>query len=212
MAQLFADLGKELRIVSLHLGEKLPASLESVEAAVIMGGYMNVYQEKEFPYLADEDNFIKQALRDNVPLLGICLGGQLIAKAAGAPVTCAPRPEIGWDKVTLSEEGLKDPLFKGFHNPVIVFQWHGDQFALPQDAVLLASSPVCNQAFRLGKAAYALQFQIVMTKEMINAWFGELSKEDQKKYQAILPETTKLFPDSVTQASQFVKNFLRILK
>ncbi len=210
MAQLFADSGKELRVVSLHLGETLPASLGSVEAAVIMGGYMNVYQEKEFPYLADEDRFIKQALRENVPLLGICLGGQLIAKAAGGPVTRAPRSEIGWDTVTLTADGLKDPLFHDLKNPVTVFQWHGDQFALPQNAVLLASSPVCNQAFRIGNNAYALQFHIEMTEEMIRSWFSELSPDDRGKYQTILTDTTRLFPDSVIQARQFVKNFLSL--
>ena len=102
------------------------------------------------------------------------MGGQLLAKALGAPVTANAVPEVGFDTVALCDAGRVDPLFRGLPSPLPVFQWHGDTFALPEGAMHLATAPLrANQAFRYGARAYGLQFHVEVTGAMITAW-GEL--------------------------------------
>jgi GMP synthase-like glutamine amidotransferase len=117
----------------------------------------------------EEDLLIKKAISRGVPVLGICLGAQLIAKAGGAKVWKGSKKEIGWYPVRLTKEGRDDPLFKGFGEMLTVFQWHGDTFDLPEGGVLLAKNDIYNQAFKLG-SAYALQFHLEVTGEMISQW------------------------------------------
>src|SRR6185436_14634873 len=118
---------------------KLPDDFSNIEAVVSLGGPMNVYEEDKFPFLKEEDRFLKKAIKEEVPLLGICLGSQLMAKACGVKVFKSPVKEVGWFKVQLKEAGQKDPLFKSVTPEFDVFHWHEDMFEIPKDGMFLAT-------------------------------------------------------------------------
>jgi GMP synthase-like glutamine amidotransferase len=174
LGEFFQGLGWDLVRLALYRGDELPENLDSAAGVVILGGPMNVYEEEEYPFLKEEDMFIKKVLREEIPFLGTCLGAQLLARACGAAVTKSPHREIGWYDVELTEEGRRDSLFRGLGPTLPVFQWHEDTFALPDGAVLLASGKVCrHQAFRVGRRAYGLQFHMEVTADMVKAWSGK---------------------------------------
>ncbi|MFZ3209856.1 MAG: gamma-glutamyl-gamma-aminobutyrate hydrolase family protein [Geobacteraceae bacterium] len=157
-----------------------PANLDGCGGLIIMGGPMNVYEEDKYPFLKDEERLIKEAFSRRLPVIGVCLGAQLMAKAAGAKVSGGGNKEIGWYPLYLTEEAVEDPVFNPLPKEVEVFQWHGDTFEIPRGAARLASSTLFpNQAFRLGKNAYAFQFHIEVTQEIIEDWInindGELA-------------------------------------
>jgi len=169
LEDIIVDEGFNYRYVKIFKGEKIP-SLDNYRGILILGGPMGVYDDKKYPFLKEEISIIKEAFLQGKPLLGICLGCQLIAKAFGAKVYAGHKKEIGWYRVRLTKEGQKDFLFRSFHQSFPVFQWHGDTFDLPKKAIRLATSTLYkNQAFKVGNI-YALQFHLEMTDEMINAW------------------------------------------
>ncbi|MBN2580421.1 MAG: gamma-glutamyl-gamma-aminobutyrate hydrolase family protein [Pirellulales bacterium] len=155
-----------------HLPERL--DFERLSGMVVMGGPMNVDQIDKYPFLAAEVPWIQEVLARHLPLLGICLGSQLLAKACGAKVYPNRLKEIGWYPLELTTAGIADPLFRDGDPRPTVFQWHGDTFELPRGAVHLAQSPQCrHQAFRVGQNAYGLQFHLEMTAEMIDDWLAK---------------------------------------
>ncbi|HTZ11087.1 MAG TPA: type 1 glutamine amidotransferase, partial [Candidatus Margulisiibacteriota bacterium] len=111
IAEFFRHTAWDFSTVELSKGQKLPGYLDGLEAIISLGGPMNVYEEEKHPFLKEEDSFLKEALRQEIPVLGICLGAQLLAKAASARVNKAPQKEIGWSTVTLTEEADCDPFF-----------------------------------------------------------------------------------------------------
>src|SRR3990167_988911 len=110
-----------LKTVDLHKGDVLPKDLNGIEAVVSLGGPMNVYEEDKFPFLKEEDAFLRKVIREEIPALGICLGSQLIAKASGAKVVKSPVKEVGWFKIDLQKSAQADPLFKGLDQEVDVY-------------------------------------------------------------------------------------------
>jgi GMP synthase (glutamine-hydrolysing) len=146
-----------------------PPDLAASAALILMGGPMSANDDED--YLRAELRLIEAAMRAGKPVLGICLGAQLMAKAMGARVFRNPVKEIGWFPLYLSEAAASDPLLSGLANPTTVLQWHGETFDLPAGAIHLASSELCrNQVFRYGSQVYGLQFHIETTPEMIADW------------------------------------------
>ena len=144
---------------------------ETIQGVVVMGGPQSVYEGATYPWLAREMAWLRDALKAERPILGVCLGAQLLAAALGAKVTKAPQKEIGWYPVMREPGADGDAMFAPFGQTETVFQWHGDTFALPKGAVRLASSPLCaQQAFRYGAHAYGVQFHVEVTEAIIRAW------------------------------------------
>ena len=169
--EYFHKRGYELQIVALDEGDPMPRDLSDIQAVIIMGGPMNVYEEDKYPFLKDEDFLIKRLVKEEIPFLGICLGSQLLAKASGGNVDKSPVKEVGWFKVKLDAEGKLDPLFKGLADEIDVFHWHEDMFTIPFTGLRLATAEGCpNQALKIGKNAYGLQFHVEVTEEIITSW------------------------------------------
>jgi GMP synthase-like glutamine amidotransferase len=162
-------------IETIHVKkDKIPKELDKYAGIVILGGYMSVYEY--LPYLNEELDLIKNANNLQVPQLGICLGSQLIAEALGGRVYKGKQKEIGWYNVVINNEGRND-IFKGIsNNNIKVFQWHGDTFTLPSSAVLLASSNLYPQAFRLG-SSIGILFHLEVTSQMIHDWTKDYGSE-----------------------------------
>lgn len=173
--------GVDLRVVRVDRGEPVPASLDT-GGLVVMGGPMGVYQADRHPHLRAEIELIQHALRQDRPVLGICLGSQLLAAAMGARVYPAPAKEIGWYDITLLPAASDDALFRGVDAPFPALHWHGDVFDLPEGAVPLAASALTPlQAFRAGSTAYGLLFHLEadrpQVEEMCHLFAGELTAE-----------------------------------
>ena len=161
--------GKDYNITCtrLYMDEPLP-ELKGIDCLIVLGGPMSVNDEADFPWLAAEKQFISAAIESDMPVLGICLGAQLIACSRGAEVYRNASKEIGWFKLeSVSSGGAM--VFK-FPEEVLAFHWHGETFSLPEGAVQLASSRKChNQAFQLGENVIALQFHLESTPESVRA-------------------------------------------
>ena len=176
----------QIQYLDLFQNSSIPKEPTDCEFVISMGGPMNVDETDRYPFLKLEREFIQKAIQAEKPVLGICLGAQMIARALGAQVYPGPQKEIGWYPIQLSNAALKDILFQAFpvRNPT-VFQWHGDTFDLPEGATLLASSRLYpNQAFRYGNSVYALQFHIEITPEMLLDW---LLKGDEELHSLTPP-------------------------
>ncbi len=124
--------GARLQVVRLYQGDRLPEDTSELHAVISMGGPMNVYEEDKYPFLREETSFLHRMINADMPVLGICLGAQMIAKAAGARVTRSPKEEVGWGLVRLTDAGRSDVLFQGLPQTLEVLQWHGDMFHIPE--------------------------------------------------------------------------------
>ena len=179
---------------------------------IILGGPMNVDDESEYPFLAAEKAFIRELIRKEIPLLGICLGAQLIAQAAGGRVYKADEEELGWYQVALTEEGERDTLFQGFPRSYAVFQWHGYTFDIPPHGKWLVTAAGCpNQGFKIGKRAYGIQFHLEADAAMINEWLAsDRNAGSGSSLTIIEEETSEKSADGLRWGKQLLANFLAI--
>jgi GMP synthase (glutamine-hydrolysing) len=184
--------------VRIHDGQAPPKEMRGAGGLVVMGGPQTVYQPDRYPYLRDELRLIEEALKENKPILGICLGSQLLAAALGAKVYRNTDREIGWYRVRLSDSAKDDRLMHGLATEFTAAHWHSDIFDLPAGATALASSdrtPV--QSFRYREKAYGLLFHAEMTAEILAALiaeFGEGLKRVGIDGDAILADAPKHLP------------------
>lgn len=147
-----------------------PALSEATDLLVVLGGPIGAYEEATYPYLADELRLIERCLRDEIPVLGICLGAQLMARALGVKVYPGQK-EIGFSPITLSDAGRRSCLRWITDANGVVLHWHGDTFDLPATAQRLASTPATlNQAFAVGGYALALQFHLEADPACFERW------------------------------------------
>jgi GMP synthase-like glutamine amidotransferase len=164
--------GLEYEYVDLPSDANRPLDLKAAGGLIFMGGPRSVNDDLD--YVRREIEVIRQAAHRGFPMLGVCLGAQLIAKALGARVYRNAVKEIGWFPVRWREAAAEDALLAGLPNPATVFHWHGETFDLPEGAVWLASSGACrHQAFRCGGNIYGLQFHLEVTPGMIAGWIEE---------------------------------------
>jgi len=199
------------RVLCLDSDARLPRP-EGFTHIILLGGPMNVYEEDRYPFLKDEDLFIKEAVQRGKFILGICLGAQLIAKALGAKVFKAPVKEIGWFDVSLTEIGLQDPLFSDLPKTFPVFQWHEDTFEIPRSAKLIAtSSSIPHQAFRYADNAYGLQFHLEVTEEMIQEWMRTY-EEQLKGSQPPLFSKLKILTDTEIEIETYTRRGMTFLE
>jgi GMP synthase-like glutamine amidotransferase len=171
------ERGLFLDVRRLDQGDSIP-NPDRVEGLVVMGGPMGAYETDKYPYLAQECRLIRELAHRNRPVLGVCLGAQLLASALGANVYPGQQAEVGFGSVDLTAEGKQDFLFEPVEGPVPVFHRHGDTFDLPARAVLLASSKqYLHQAFRFGSRAYGLQFHVEPDSETWSGWREQLPNQ-----------------------------------
>jgi GMP synthase (glutamine-hydrolysing) len=164
------ERGTELHRVELDEGDPLPDWRE-FDGMVVMGGPMGACDDADHPWLVDERRVIGEAVRAGQPFFGACLGSQLLAASLGARVYTGAAPEVGVLDVELTPAGRDDPLLAELPPSFPTLQWHSDSFDLPLGAVGLATSPAyANQAFRVGAAAYAVQFHVEVTSDMAAEW------------------------------------------
>ncbi|MGE0616402.1 MAG: type 1 glutamine amidotransferase [Bacteriovoracia bacterium] len=168
---LLKKAGFKIRYLNFGRDGGLKPELEGYNGLIILGGPMGVYEADHYPHLREEMRGIEQALKLGIPILGICLGSQLLAQVLGATARKHERREIGWYEVSLTQEGQADPLFAGCRPREMIFQWHGDTFDVPRDARHLAFTSGCaSQAFRYGEKVYGLQFHLEVDQPMIERW------------------------------------------
>ena len=210
--------GWTMKTFHLYRGEPVPSDWRSYDLLVVMGGPMNVYEEETYPFLTEETRVIDNALTEGFPVIGFCLGAQLMAKASGAIVVKGPKKEIGWYPVRLTEQGMEDPLLKLFPNKFVVFQWHGDIFELPGSAVrLVTSSGYFNQGMRLGSVSYGFQFHFEITRDMIAEWLKtgkqEIEEMDDKDLPGIiLANSDRYLPPLHSLGGSFFNNYLDMIE
>ncbi len=207
--------GVPYRVIDLEEGEELPQDLSRVKAVVVLGGPMNVDEEDKYPFLKEEDLFIQKVLKKGLPFLGICLGSQLLAKAAGAKVVKSPVKEIGWYTVQITADGKNDPLFAGFSELDPIYHWHGDMFNIPTGGQLLATAEGCpHQAFKAGPNAYGIQFHVEVTDKSIKEWCDEYIANDlpgrPEHAVSMMQDYFKYKSAFDRQARTLYQNFLRI--
>lgn len=210
---------------SLMINEEtlFPSStkLEEYGGFIVLGGPMGVYEERQYPWIKKELMMIQEMLRQKKPILGVCLGAQLLAKASGGRVTQGVKPEIGWFPIRLDDWFYKrNPLFFQIDHtkPHMVFHWHGDTFDIPTEGYRLAwNENYMNQAFCFNGNAVGIQFHVEMTEDMIKDWLSdEVSRMKIMAYggdpDKILAEIPKYLPGLKDLAHKIFYGFASLIR
>lgn len=184
------------------------------DAMIVFGGPQNANEEDKYPYFLQEKDALHKAIVQEIPVLGICLGGQLLASVLGGTVKKHTLTEIGFSEVQCTD----DPLYAGLTKQQMVYQWHEDTFSIPAGAVRIATSEKTeNQAFRYGRNAYGIQYHIELTPTMLNTWLHEPSLKQEitgalgeDEYKRIVSERPRFYARYREHTRVMFENFLRI--
>jgi GMP synthase-like glutamine amidotransferase len=172
-----------------------PPAGGDVDALMIFGGSMHVDQNDEHSWMDSEKRFIRDHLERGTPILGVCLGSQLLAEAAGAHPHRMPEPEVGWYEIEITDAGAADPVVGPLAPSAELFEWHHYAAPLPPRAVELARTPACMQAFRIEeKPAWGLQFHAEVTRESLFGWLDGWDESEAR--------LTSLDPEAIRSASE----------
>lgn len=194
------ELDLPYKSISLSEGDNLPV-LSEVAGVISMGGPMSAYHLEDFPFLDDEMVFLQKIVKEGIPFLGICLGGQILAQAFGAEVKRGEK-ELGWLSLYKTEAGDNDLLLKDLELPVL-FQYHYDEMDVPKSAVHLLRSDLCqNQAFRLGNNAYGIQFHPETNVDMLESVFVEYQDK-------LSPQELEMIREDMENRTQKGREFLK---
>lgn len=216
---MIRDRGHRIRYVNFHREPDARPDISRYNALIVLGGPQMPDQCDIYPHLTIEMRCIEAALKRDIPVLGICLGAQLLACTLGGGVQALPRWEIGWYDLKPTAQTAADPLFCGLVQPHPVFQWHGYTFDIPAGGTHLARSDSCeNQAFRYGANAYGLQFHLELDERLINRWLNHPQYQEDlntagrgQDVATIRQQTHKLIGQSVALSYELFGQFLKPL-
>ena len=196
-ADEMADRGVELHEWLLsERGTGPQLEIAEYDAVLTFGGAMHGDQEDRHPWLRFEKDFLAAMIDDRMPVLAVCLGSQLLADAAGGSTRRASEPEIGWHGVEVTEEGKADPVIGPLAPSFEAFQWHSYEALLPEGAVILARSPVCVQAYRVGEVAWAIQFHAEVTAADAAKWIDDYRSDEDAVRIGVDPEALRVETDT----------------
>jgi GMP synthase (glutamine-hydrolysing) len=165
-----------------------PADPHGYDAVLTFGGAMNVDEEDRHPWLHAEKQLLGELLAAGTPLLGVCLGAQLLSEAAGGSATRAREPEIGWFAVEVTAAGAEDPVIGPLAPRFEAFEWHSYECGLPDHAAVLARTPVCAQAYRVGETAWGIQFHAEVATADVEKWISGYRQDPDAVRIGIDPE------------------------
>ncbi|HTV56379.1 MAG TPA: gamma-glutamyl-gamma-aminobutyrate hydrolase family protein [Terriglobia bacterium] len=198
IADELASAGCNVQLVLAFDGQPVPQRPDDSDGLVVMGGPMGLYERDRYPFLQDEIHLIENALEEHKPILGICLGSQLLAAALRTEVKRGRQKEIGWHSVHFTEQARLDPLLTGIGQPVTALHWHGDIFEIPSGAVRLAYSELTEcQAFRYRENAYGFLFHMELTAEILRGMvttFADELRQEGIDGQEIIQAATEYMP------------------
>jgi GMP synthase-like glutamine amidotransferase len=207
LTRLIQDEARICHVCRPYAGEHW-GDLSSICAIVVLGGAMSSCDTDRFPFLIEVKRLMERAIRADLPLLGICLGGQLLADVAGGKVLHKRCGEHGMHEVSLTREGRRDTLFSNLPERFAVFQWHDDSFLLPENAVLLAGSVQCpHQAFRLGTQIYGVQFHPEVDDPIVANWSAD--NPSATEYREDFARHGLSGPD--VPSAMLLRNFIRMV-
>ncbi len=215
LAEVMADAGVEIGVAHPYDGTALPRDLRDFSGLALGGGGQSAWEVEAHPYLEREAELVREAVRAGKPVLGLCLGGQIMARALGAQVRRAAKKEIGFFPVTLAEAAESDPLAGLFPRTFGAAHWHGDIFELPTGAVGLASTNMTrHQLFRFGERCYGFQFHPEMTPTL----FKELVRDEEEWFRtegldadALVQEAAEVLPTLEPSARAFFRAWAGLL-
>ncbi len=190
-ANAMRERGIELDEWQIPGGGSPPGDPFGYDAVLTFGGAMHADQEDRHPWLRDQKALLRELLDRGVPLLGVCLGSQLLAEAAGGRAVRASEPEIGWLEIELTQAGADDPLIGPMAPGFVGFQWHSYESELPPGATALAHSPVCLQAYRVGELAWGIQFHAEVALADLESWIDDYMTDDDAVRIGLDPEALR---------------------
>jgi GMP synthase (glutamine-hydrolysing) len=193
---VFADemLSRGVELDEWRIGERgtgPPREIDAYDAVLTFGGAMHADHEGEHPWLRFEKDFLAAMVEDGKPVLAVCLGCQLLAEAAGGSARRASEPEIGWLDVELTLEGKSDPVIGPLDPGFTAFQWHSYEALPPEGAVILARSPICAQAYRIGERGYGIQFHAEVTAADASKWIDDYRSDEDAVRMGLDPDALR---------------------
>jgi GMP synthase (glutamine-hydrolysing) len=207
--------GFDVRMLDAFRREPFP-DLADISGIVAFGGAQHADDVETHPYLLDERDLLHEATERGVPVLAICLGGQILALAKGAALRPSPVIEFGYTPITPTGAGRTDPIMSVWEPGDRVFHWHEDMFDVPEGATLLLEGEhVRNQAFRFGEAAWGLQFHPEVTAEVIEGWLGIAGDTEEKwgkTHDRIREENRRYLDDEEKRAREMMRRFAAVIR